>query len=342
MEIEFQTSKEDYITFCKTQLKERLQKLIPIIVIALFFCVAAVSNKNSNLFIIALAVIGYFLLTYFLFYFIPLFVFKRKLSALMQKEPGYSEKKKWIIEKDGIRSESPSTNFLRKWESFALIKSNDEYISLILADNRFLLLPISSFASDAEVTNFLGTIQSNISIGNSIINRLSMSAKKPKPPYLIGVLCLFPLIGSVVGVMLILYGIFKYKNRWLTLIGIFGIIFSISIYEAGNYVIKHTDTFNKGFIQMDKNTLNILVKEVEFYKIQNGSYPDSLEQLKSNNLFDPLMSGSKNSQKFNYKRVGNKYSIFSSGLDQVTDTKDDIYPTILIDTNKIGLIIPHK
>ena len=75
------------------------------------------------------------------------------------------------------------------------------------------------------------------------------------------------------------------------------------------------------------------MKHVEFYKLKNGSYPDSLEQVNDDNsqtsLYDPLQSGGKvtTNNEFNYQKLGNHYYLFSSGLDGIPNTKDDIYPT---------------
>ncbi len=87
--------------------------------------------------------------------------------------------------------------------------------------------------------------------------------------------------------------------------------------------------------------MNSIVKEIEFYKIEHGTYPDSLKQLNAKNefldIYDPVQGD--NNAIFNYHRIGNKYTLFSSGLDQVPGTADDIYPSIKIDTSKIGLIV---
>jgi hypothetical protein len=79
--------------------------------------------------------------------------------------------------------------------------------------------------------------------------------------------------------------------------------------------------------------LNGLVKELEFYKLKNGSYPDSLEQLPKNqdifSIYDPLLSrrpGTKDT-KYNYRKTGDTYILFSSGIDRIPHTEDDIYPT---------------
>jgi hypothetical protein len=75
--------------------------------------------------------------------------------------------------------------------------------------------------------------------------------------------------------------------------------------------------------------LNGLIKNVEYYKIQNGKYPDNLKQLENPDDFifthDPTQSELKNDY-YNYKNLGENFLLFSSGSDQIRNTKDDIYP----------------
>lgn len=46
------------------------------------------------------------------------------------------------------------------------------------------------------------------------------NTKKTTPPYKLGYLGLFPFVGFFTGIGLTLYGIFRYKDRKLTAIGI--------------------------------------------------------------------------------------------------------------------------
>lgn len=46
------------------------------------------------------------------------------------------------------------------------------------------------------------------------------NTKKTTPPYKLGYLGLFPFVGFFIGIGLTLYGIFRYKDRKLTAIGI--------------------------------------------------------------------------------------------------------------------------
>jgi hypothetical protein len=92
--------------------------------------------------------------------------------------------------------------------------------------------------------------------------------------------------------------------------------------------------------------LNSLVKNVEFYKLQHGQYPDNLQQLLEDDKLAPItdaiqsVQGRENSY-YNYQRSGNKYLLFSSGQDGLPNTKDDLYPQVTIgDSSKIGLVRP--
>jgi len=89
--------------------------------------------------------------------------------------------------------------------------------------------------------------------------------------------------------------------------------------------------------------LNGLVKDVEFYKLQYGQYPDSLVELTNKKAFTNIHDASQGfgsgNTEYNYKKIGDKYTLFSAGQDGIPGTKDDFYPDVYIgDSSKIGLI----
>jgi Type II secretion system (T2SS), protein G len=169
---------------------------------------------------------------------------------------------------------------------------------------------------------------------------------KSRPPYLLGLLCLIPLIGGFVGLGLLISGLLRYKDKWLVMIGAFGILFTVGIYSYLFYYMKHGELSKKGFAEISQMQLNSLVKNVEFYKLQHGQYPDNLQQLLEDDKLAPItdaiqsVQGRENSY-YNYQRSGNKYLLFSSGQDGLPNTKDDLYPQVTIgDSSKIGLVRP--
>lgn len=152
-----------------------------------------------------------------------------------------------------------------------------------------------------------------------------------KPPYLLGLLGIIPMVGFFVGIGLTLYGIIKYKDRKLVIIGVSCMLFTIVAYASLFYVGFVSETGKQQWKVLSQMQLNELVKDIEYYKIQNGNYPNSLEELNSKDQFvqiydptQPLLK--KEKAYFNYKRVGDKYTLFSSGTDGIPNTKDDFFP----------------
>lgn len=158
-----------------------------------------------------------------------------------------------------------------------------------------------------------------------------------RPPYLLGLLGLIPLVGFFVGVGLILYGALKYKDRKLIFIGIACVLFTIIVYTSLFYIGFRSEFGRKGWAVHAQMELNTLVKHVEFYKLENGKYPESLKQLENDKEFifltDPTQSFG---TYYNYKNLGEKYLLFSSGVDRIPNTADDIYPQVNTANKKIG------
>lgn len=172
-------------------------------------------------------------------------------------------------------------------------------------------------------------------------------ADKSQPPYLLGLLCLIPLVGAFVGLGLLLYGILKYKDKWLSIIGAAGILITVAVYGSLFYMIRHSSFFKENMAEISQTQLNNLVKNIEFYKIQHGQYPDSLPQLLQDDELAPIYDAAFFDEKlkskyYNYRRLDDKYTLSSSGQDGIPSTNDDMYPHIIFsDSSKIGLIIDH-
>jgi hypothetical protein len=172
----------------------------------------------------------------------------------------------------------------------------------------------------------------------------AMLPTKSKPPYLLGLLCLIPLVGAFVGLGLLLYGLIKYKDKWLSIIGAAGILLTVLVYGSLFYAMKNAPIFKKGFADIAQMQLNSLTKNIEFYKLQHGQYPDRLEQLLDDDKLVPITDAIQLNQRrensnYNYQKIGDKYLLFSSGQDGIPNTSDDLFPQIAVsDSTKIGLI----
>jgi hypothetical protein len=165
-----------------------------------------------------------------------------------------------------------------------------------------------------------------------------MKNDNSKPPYRLGFFGFIPLVGFFVGVGLTLYGIIKYKDKKLIMIGIACMVFTVIIYSAlfGPNFVK------EGWKTHAQMNLNSLVRHIEYYKLENGVYPDSLEQLDTRDMFgadiwDPTQSTKDGKRpKYNYKNLGNTYLLFSSGTDGIPNTEDDIFPKVNPNSKNVG------
>jgi hypothetical protein len=160
-----------------------------------------------------------------------------------------------------------------------------------------------------------------------------------------GLLGILPNFGMIAGIILLIKGIFTYRNRTLVFIGIADILFTVGFWMLMNYQQAYGDWFNDSKIHVAKNGLNALVKEIEFHKIKFGQYPEKISELKSDFSFtssrDPFAiddSVGKN-LRYPYRKINDKYTIHSIGPDHMDGTADDIYPTVTEnDSVKFGFV----
>lgn len=118
---------------------------------------------------------------------------------------------------------------------------------------------------------------------------------------------------------------------------LFTVIFYYSMYRMS----KSADAVSTLWNETAQRQLNALVKDVEFYKLQHGSYPDSLAQVDNAAEFvfshDPIQLWlHDNKVRYNYENLGERYLLFSSGADGVPGTTDDIFPQVDNSAGKIG------
>jgi len=336
MEIGYQNSKEDFVDYYNSKWKDTFIKRSAFILIILFFLIGGVFSDHPQwpwwrylltimIYIILLSAV----------YFIPLIILLVKLNFTNAKRT-YSEQRKIIITDDCLISERGENVRKRNWGEIKSAEYTERFISIITLDKTSLIIPRTFFPTEEEAIRFINLLCSKVATAKWPIN-----VGIQKPPYKNGWWGLLPLIGGIHGVIMIINGIFKYKDKKFALIGLAGVLFTIAVYAPLVYLSSQ----GSGFVEISKIQLNSLVKEIEFYKIQNCSYPDSLEQLdlKNNftNIYDPVQNNQKNN-KYNYHKIGNKYTLFSSGIDKIPNTADDIYPSLQIDTSKIGLIINRR
>ena len=151
------------------------------------------------------------------------------------------------------------------------------------------------------------------------------------------ILCLVPVFGTAFGIVLLYFAIWKFKDRKLVLCLASTITISILVGLQLNHNLTQEIKYDKGAAKLmalvAADELNRIAIKLELYKLKYKDYPDSLEQLKKEypqiHLEDPLLTRNPEIHKmlyFYYRRVGDKYELFSSGIDGIPRNQDDIFP----------------
>ena len=171
--------------------------------------------------------------------------------------------------------------------------------------------------------------------------------------YVIGGLAFIPLVGVPLGVAAIIWAIVSRKRGRgrVAMLGVGGIGFTVVLYGGLFFFgfVPRGGIYDHLRGQLAQQQLYTLTQAVEFYRLQYGSYPDSLKQLQDSlpkpslvNVYDPsgFRLGSE-ARYFYYERVGtDHYYLRSVGADSQPFTSDDVVPDIKLAPNsKIGLLL---
>ena len=114
--------------------------------------------------------------------------------------------------------------------------------------------------------------------------------------------------------------------------------------------VQRGGIFDELKIELAETTLTSLVRDVEFYKTQNGAYPTSLKALLKSlpdaYVFDPtqVKLDTKQQHFFYYHRVGDAhYYLLGVGADGEAFTGDDIHPNVEVGPDSgVGLLIRNR
>ena len=163
-------------------------------------------------------------------------------------------------------------------------------------------------------------------------------------PCAIGGASFIPLVGVLFGIIAIIWGIAR--RAWqLIVLGVCGILFTLLAYGALFYfgMFQRGGIYDKLRSQLAVTMLNDAVKDIEFYKLQHGRYPATLDEaepkdkMQMNHFIDPtfIQRGIKNTHFFyQLDASGSFYFLRSVGPDGIPFTSDDIVPTIPGDERK--------
>jgi len=160
--------------------------------------------------------------------------------------------------------------------------------------------------------------------------------------YVFSLLSFMPILGALFGFGFVCYGLATRKagGKMLAVIGLLGILFTGAIYYFFIYELFHKGFFAKGMREVAVTQLNTTVVNLEFYKSQNGHYPDSLTTLekalpdqgsnvKTLDASTGLTNMRKDPTQYYYELVdADHYYLLGAGPDQKPFTCDDVVPKI--------------
>jgi len=186
--------------------------------------------------------------------------------------------------------------------------------------------------------------------GGSAPPALPAIARPPLPGgyYAFGCASFVPLLGIFVGAIAIAIGLSSRKKggKVLALLGAGGIAFSVILYGSLFYFgfMQRGGVYDGLRAQMAQSTINALVPQIEFYRLQHGTYPPSLDALrKASSAQSMLMTFDPSSlipRPFYYERIGDDhYYLRGVGPDGKVFTGDDLVPNVDVpDGSRIGLL----
>lgn len=166
--------------------------------------------------------------------------------------------------------------------------------------------------------------------------------------YVVGGMSFIPLIGVLFGIITIIWG-FIVKNTKLKLLGFAGIMSTIILYGTLAYMgfVQEDGVYDELRSTLAKTQLTSAVQAIEFYKVQNGVYPDSLQTLQKSLpensvafLFDTAQVSLDEMKYYYYKRINDhSYHIRSYGRDGIINTQDDVLPAAI---ENVGLDVDYQ
>ncbi|MBW8723724.1 MAG: hypothetical protein JF625_01020 [Inquilinus limosus] len=159
-------------------------------------------------------------------------------------------------------------------------------------------------------------------------------------PFVVGGLSFIPLIGVPFGIAAIVWGVVTKKagGKKLAIVGACGIALTILLYGSLFYFgfVQRGGVYDELRARMAQTTLNGVLPAVEVYRLQNGTYPDSLEQLRASLPKDSTVMvidgsnvrlGGTEPRPFFYQRVdADHYYLRGVGPDGKPFTADDVLP----------------
>ncbi len=177
------------------------------------------------------------------------------------------------------------------------------------------------------------------------------SARISSGAYVVAGLSFVPLLGVAFGLAAIIWGLLSSRpgGRTVATMGAAGIAFTVALYGALFYLgfAQRGGLYDDLRAKLAQSNLDASVREIEFYRLSNGNYPDSLEDVKTSaghsvaaaELLDPrVMHGQMMPRLFYYKKIdADHYYLRAVGDDGRPFSPGSLGPEIS-PSAKLGLV----
>lgn len=111
--------------------------------------------------------------------------------------------------------------------------------------------------------------------------------------YILAAVSFFPLIGIPFGIAALIWAIAVWRKKGAKTVAVIaaaGILCTAALYGSlFRFAAQNSGVIAETRKQLAVTVLNTLVPEIEFYRLQNGTYPESLEQLQKSRPDRPLL-----------------------------------------------------
>ncbi|MBP1673809.1 MAG: putative transrane protein [Bacteroidetes bacterium] len=316
MTVEFQISKKDYLLSNKQLFFKSIKKIIIFILIITFILKLATFNSQID-WKSELISLSRFLIISSLVYVILFFLYFQyhnfKLLKHLVLYPDLLSRKIITFENDEIEIKTDKNEKKLSWYAISHFYSLKDFIVLTLFNGNSIVIPKNCLVDSFEISKLIGIIDTNLNIVRQKkgINKKMFFDKRSKNVFIIG------------GLIILI----TYLGVWINQ--------------------KPEKIFKKTNIIRVQNNLNQIVKEIEYYKLKMGVYPDSLTQhdfkYSTNLAFrDIAPINKKILQLYQYRKIDQFYTLYSVGPDGIDKTNDDIFPIVKIDSiSSIGWCKPY-
>lgn len=169
--------------------------------------------------------------------------------------------------------------------------------------------------------------------------------RRLKKFYYLSLLCLLPGLGPLIGIVLLVYAVFIFREIKLILLILLTMAVGYGLMKLDAAHLRHDMLYGKDsenrYSSLARSMLPDIVRHLELYKANHNRYPDSLKQLEKEYpklfIIDPLQARNHGRDPITYKFIyfyylpkDTIYELFSAGVDGIPHTKDDIYPPHLL------------